>query len=109
MARWRQRLDQRIGLEGVYAVLQDMIYNYGYTPEELMKSFDEFIRRGVLGERAYLELREFFIAKGLMHPSFEPSMAPLKEKTVEGGRVFEMEGVHEPWIPERIDYLHDYR
>lgn len=101
--------DGRLGFDGIYAVLQDMIYNYGYTTEELMKSFDEFIRRGVIGERAYQEVRPFFIEKGLLHSSFEPSVAPLPEKTVEQGRVFELAGVHEPWIPERIDYLHDYR
>ncbi|MNT84938.1 hypothetical protein D3C72_2250360 [compost metagenome] len=86
-----------------------MIYNYGYTPEELMKSFDEFIRRGVLGETAYLETKAYFIEKGLLYPSYEPTVSPLKEKRVEDGRVYEMEGIHEPWIPERIDYLHDYR
>lgn len=101
--------DQRLGTEGLYNVGQDMIYNYGYTPEELMKSFDEFIRRGVLGERAYQEVRAFFIERGLLNSNYTPSVLPLKEKTVKDGRVFEMEGVHEPWIPERIDYLHDYR
>ena len=101
--------DRRIGLEGLYAVIQDMIYNYGYTPEELMKSFDEFIRRGVIGETAYLETKAFFIEKGLLYPSYEPTVSPLKEKRVEDGHVYEMEGIHEPWIPEHIDYLHDYR
>lgn len=101
--------DHRLDLEGVYKVAHDMIQNYRYTREELMKSFDEFIRRGVIGERAYLELSSFFIEKGLLHSSYEPSVQPLKEKTVEDGHVFELEGMHEPWIPERIDYLHDYR
>lgn len=101
--------DRRIGLDGLYSVLQDMIYNYGYTPEELMKSFDEFIRRGVLGQKAYEETRAFFVEKGLLYPSYEPTVAPLKEKVITEGRVYEMEGAHEPWIPEHIDYLHDYR
>lgn len=101
--------DGRLGFEGIYAVLQDMVYNYAYTPEELMKSFDEFIRRGVLGERAYEEVKAFFVEKSLLLDSFTPSVAPLKEKTVDAGHVYELEGEHEPWIPERIDYLHDYR
>jgi hypothetical protein len=101
--------DHRLDLDGVYNVLQDMIYNYSFTPEELMKSFDEIIRRSVIGERAYFESRQFFVEKGLLHSSFEASVAPLKEKTVHEGRVFELEGLHEAWIPERIDYLHDYR
>jgi hypothetical protein len=101
--------DRRLSLEGLYLVIQDMIYNYGYTPEELMKSFEEIIRRGVLGATAYEEAREFFMQKGLLYPSFTPSMAPLKETKVEDGKVYELEGLHEPWVPDRIDYLHDYR
>ena len=101
--------DGRLTLEGLYVVIQDMIYNYGYTPEELMKSFEEIIRRGVLGETAYEKAKEFFISKGLLYPSFEPSMTPLKETKVEDGKVYELEGLHEPWVPDRIDYIHDYR
>lgn len=101
--------DHRLGLDGLYGVIQDMIYNYNFTPEELMKSFEEIIRRSVIGETAYSEAKAFFIEKGLLYPSFEPSMPPLKETKVEEGHVYELEGLHEPWVPDRIDYLHDYR
>ena len=101
--------DHRIGLEGFYAVIRDMIYNYNYTPEELMKSFDDVVRRGIIGETTFEIAKNFFIEKGLLHSSYAPSMTPLKEKLVTDGHVYEMEGVHEPWVPEHIDYLHDYR
>jgi hypothetical protein len=101
--------DHRLSLDSAFDVLQDMIYNYGYTQEELMKSFDEFVRRGVLGVGAFEQAREYFIQKGILYPSFEPSVAPLKEKKIIDGHVYEMEGSHEPWIPDHIDYLHDYR
>jgi hypothetical protein len=101
--------DHRLGIDGVFQVVTDMIKNYGFSPEELIKSFDEFIRRGVLGERAYNELRPFFLEKSLLHHSYQPSVPPLPEKNVFEGRVFELAGVHEPWIPDRIDYIHDYR
>jgi hypothetical protein len=101
--------DHRLTLESVYDVTQDMIYNYGFTPEELMKSFDEFVRRGILGLSAFEQAKAFFIEKGLLYPSYEPSVAPLKEKVIVDGHVYELEGSHEPWIPEHIDYLHDYR
>jgi hypothetical protein len=101
--------DQRLNQEGLYKVAQDMIYNYSFTPEELMKSFDELIRRGAMGASTYEKAKLFLVEKGLMHPSFEPTMSPLKEKHIVDGKVFEMEGLHEPWVPEHIDYFHDYR
>jgi hypothetical protein len=101
--------DHRLSLEGLYAVAQDMIYNYGFSPEELMKSFDELIRRGVIGQACYEKVRPFLEEKGLVFQDFVPSMAPLKEKHIIDGKVFEMEGVHEPWVLERVDYLHESR
>jgi hypothetical protein len=101
--------DGRLGPEDVYTVAQDMIYNYGFTPEELILSFDELIRRQVLGDKAAQILMQSFVEKGLMPSSFRPSMNPPKETKVENGRVYELEGHFEPWVPSRIDYVHDYR
>lgn len=101
--------DHRLNLEGLYKVAQDMIYNYGFTPEELTKSFDEVIRRGILGVQAFERIKNFLVEKGLVHPSFVPSMEPLKEKQILDGKVFELEGLHEPWVPTHVDYFHDYR
>lgn len=101
--------DLRLDLPGVYAVLEDMIHNYGYTPEELCKSYDELIRRGILGQVAFEKTKVFLIEKGILYEGFKPSMDPLKEKTMVDGKVFEMEGVHEPWVMDRVDYLNDYR
>lgn len=101
--------DHRLDLAGVYSVCQDMIYNYNYTPEELMKSLDEIVRRGVLGMEAYGQLRVFLVEKGLMHPTFETSVTPARELDRRDGHVYALEGAHEPWVPERIDYIHDYR
>lgn len=101
--------DQRLNLEGLYKVAQDMIYNYGFTPEELVKSLDEVIRRGVLSASSFARIKAFLVEKGLMHTSFTPTMEPLKDKHVVDGKVYELEGLHEPWVPDRIDYFHDYR
>lgn len=101
--------DQRLSLEGIYAVAEDMIQNYGFTPDELLKSVDELIRRRVLGLTAWEKLRPFLTEKGILYSGFEPSMAPLKEKETQDGRVYGLEGVFEPWVPERIDYIRDDR
>lgn len=101
--------DGRVPLEGVYSVVQDMIFNYGYTPEQLMRSFDELLRRHVIGATCFAKLKPFFIEKGLFPQSYEPSFQPLKETKVENGKVFELEGHFEPWVAPHVDYLHDYR
>lgn len=91
--------DQKIDQEGLYSVIQDMISNYNFTAEELMKTYDDFIRRGVVSKLCYEKTKSFFVEKGLLYPSYEPSTPPAQENTI----------IHEPWVQERIDYLHDYR
>ncbi|PIS11959.1 MAG: hypothetical protein COT73_01180 [Bdellovibrio sp. CG10_big_fil_rev_8_21_14_0_10_47_8] len=101
--------DHRISLEAVHTVAQDMIFNYGFAPEELQRSFDELIRRQVLGESSVKALTQFFIEKGMFPASFSPSLQALKETKVVEGKVYELEGHFEPWVQDRVDYIHDYR
>ena len=101
--------DNRLGFDGVYTIAQDMIYNYGFTPEELLRSFDELVKRHVIGQACVDKNLPLFFQKGLFPGSYVPSIAPAKETKVESGRVFELEGHYEPWVPQRIDYLNDYR
>jgi len=101
--------DQRLSLEDVYTVAQDMIYNYNYTPEQLSGSFNDLIRRHILGDSAVEKLLPFLVEKGLLAKDFKPAFAVPKEVTVDGGRVKELEGHFEPWIQQSVDYLHDYR
>lgn len=101
--------DQRLSFDGLYAVAEDMIHNYGYTPDELTKSLDELIRRGVMGKTAWEKLKAPLAEKGLSYPGYAPSMNPAKEVETKDGRVYSLEGQHEQWLPDRIDYLHDDR
>lgn len=91
--------NQHISLEVVYAVIEDMIYNYEFTPEELMKSLEDLLRRYIIKKDSWNQMRDFFVQKGLLHSSFQPKVEPVTEQTV----------FNEPWLEERIDYLHDYR
>jgi hypothetical protein len=101
--------DSRLSIEGVYAIAQDMIYNYGNSPDELTRSFDDMIRRKILGETTVAKAEAFFKEKGLFHPSYKPIQAPGKEVRVEKDHVYELEGQFEPWIQTHIDYINDYR
>lgn len=101
--------DQRLNLEGLYAVAQDMIYNYDFTPEELGKSLDEMVRRKLLGRTQFEIILQFLVDKGILQIDFKPTITPLGEALIKEGVVYSLEGEHEPWVPDRIDYIHDYR
>lgn len=101
--------DQRLALEDLYTITQEMVSNYNFTSEELVGFFDELIRRNVLGISTYEMVFNYFLEKGLIYSDFKPSVEPVREKKVENGIVYELDGVHEPWVPDRIDYIHDYR
>ncbi len=90
---------ERISLETVFSVAEDMIYNYYFTQEELMRSFEDLFRRNVILEAKGEELKVFFVSKGLGGQSFSSTLPPVTADTV----------FHEPWVEERVDYLHDYR
>lgn len=91
--------DKKINFEGMGEVIQDMIYNYYYTVEELMTSFDDMIRRSVLNEVTYKDLKEKFIEKGLLHASYEPSHNNFDKKLF----------IEEPWVQDHVDYINEYR
>lgn len=101
--------DGRLSLEGLYNVAQDMVFNYGLTPDEITRSFDDLIRRKVLGETATEKISVHLRDKGLFHPAYKPVVQPAKETRTEGGRVYELEGHFEPWVPVHVDYVHDFR
>lgn len=101
--------DQKIPIEGVATIAQDMIFNYGFVAEELVRSFDELVRRHSLGESACRPLIDFFIGNGMFPASFKTSLPALKEKKMINGKVIELEGQYEPWVQARVDYIHDYR
>lgn len=101
--------DRRISKESLCNVALDMRKNFQFTSDEMERSLDDLVRRNVIGEpcvsNAVLALKEI----GVLHDEFEPSIAPNQVKEEDEGIVKELEGSFEPWIPEHIDYLHDYR
>lgn len=101
--------DQRLTSEQVIRVAKDMITNFHFSVEELEKSLDDLIRRPVLGEVACQAILPPLQEAGLIGKGFEPSMPPKPIQNQVGQRVYELEGSFEPWVPDRIDYLHDYR
>jgi hypothetical protein len=101
--------DNRLGLEHIVRVGRDLSTNYGFTIDELQRSLDDMIRRQVIGDQTFHRIAQPFIDSGLINQDYVPSIAPSKITSDVGERVVEVSGVHEPWVPERIDYFHDYR
>jgi hypothetical protein len=101
--------DGRLSSEQVIRVAQDMATNYGFTNEELESSFDNLVRRQLLGESTVKEILPLLQSQGLFAPDFTPSIEAKPISSQVGKRVYALEGVHEPWVPEHIDYLHEFR
>ena len=83
--------------------------NYGFSKDELSSDLDDLVRRHILGEEALEKVLAPLQELGLISEDFQPSVKPAQVNIQSGERVYELEGATEPWVPDRIDYLHDYR
>lgn len=101
--------DGRLSCDQLIRVAQDMVMNYGFTTDELEYGFDNLVRRELLGAETVRETLPILKAHRLFAPDFQPSIEPKPVAAKEGSRVYALEGVHEPWVPEHIDYLHEFR
>ena len=101
--------DGRLKIEHLVRVGQDLRVNYGFTLDQMDSSFDDLVRRQILGAPAVAAVTEELKKNQLLSASYKPSIEPLPVAEMRGRRVFRLEGVHEPWIPENIEYLQEYR
>lgn len=101
--------DQALALPRLVKVGADLIARYGFTQDELTKSFDELVRRRVLGEVATDLLIDQLKAEHLLPPDYKPSLQPVKLVPSDQHLGLDIEGGHDPWIVDHIDYLNDFR
>lgn len=101
--------DQRLSLEGLGNVIDVLKDKYGQTDDQLIVSFEDLTRRRVLGLSSFEMIKNYFIERKMISHSWVSKWTPLKEKTIDAGRVYELDGHYEPWIPRQIDYMNDYR
>ena len=100
---------KKIDFEMLLKIGLDMVNNYAFTPDELTRSFDELVRRQVLGHDGVTELVPLLQKVKIMAADYVPSLLPVKLSWIPERQELDFEGAHEPWIPEHIDYLNDYR
>lgn len=100
--------DGRVEIDQVVQIGKNMVSEYGFSPEELEKSFDEFLRRQILTQENFSILLPALQRAQLILPSYIPSLV-LYETSRISPATAAAEISNEPWIQERIDYLNDYR
>jgi hypothetical protein len=96
--------DHRLSFEGLCDVADDMIENYGFSADELTQSLDELFKRSILSKNTWEKLAPQLLARGLVYKGYQPSVPLLGEVEAINGRVYRLEGEHEPWFMERIEY-----
>ncbi|MFN3455144.1 MAG: phosphatase domain-containing protein, partial [Pseudobdellovibrio sp.] len=85
--------DQRLSLEELGLVMESLVSKYGYSNTQLIKSFEDLIRRRVIGLSSYEMIKNYLIEKKKLSLSWSSKTEPLKEKIVENGHVYQLHGL----------------
>lgn len=100
--------DQRLSLEELGNIITSLTNHYDFTSNMLVKSFEDLIKRRILGLSSFEMIFNYLVEQKILSLSWQCQIQPLREKRVENGKVYELEGIFEPWIRSDIDYLHEY-
>ncbi len=101
----------RIDMYSLTTVARDMISNYGFTTDELAKSFDDLIKRRFLEISVATEVLSHLKIENLLpsgHSLFFTPAKALQSLQKIGEKILGLE-TEEPLVPETIDYLNDFR
>jgi hypothetical protein len=103
--------EKRITSESLVMVAKDMIFNYGFTSEEIGKSLQDLDKRGFLKSETLSMVIPLLKAHGLLPANFSDSFNPVRTLQKIGEKILEavQATTEDPLVPERIDYLHDFR
>lgn len=101
--------DSRLSPAQVVNVALDLVQNYNFGVEELEHSLEELVRRPVLADRTVADILPVLKEHRLIRSGFELGVAAKPIVASVGPRVFELEGVTEPWVQEHVDYIREDR
>lgn len=100
--------DDRIGEEALVQVAADMIANYGFTPEELAQNFEDLHKRGFLKSDVESKIIPKLKETLYLPENFALSFRPTRTLQMLGEKILGLE-LTDPWVPDHIDYLNDFR
>lgn len=101
--------DHRLNAAQVVKIAVDLMQNFNFGVEELQNSFEELVKRPMLADKTVDAILPVLKENYLVRKDFELGVGPKSVASRVGSRIFELEGVTEPWIPERVDYMRDDR
>lgn len=101
--------DGRLSSQQVVGVAQDLTMNYGFSLDELRSGLDDLVRRKILGKDGLDSILPHILEAKLLPKDFEPSIQPAQVNLYPENKATYLEDATEPWVPERIEYLNDYR
>lgn len=100
--------DQRMSLEELGHIISELKEKYQFTSQMLVKSFEDLTKRRILGLSSYEMIFNYLVEQKIISINWQCQIQPLREKRVENGQVYELDGIFEPWVRTDIDYLNDY-
>lgn len=98
--------DDYLEADDVVQVGQDLRTNFEFSKDELNKYLDDLIRRKVLSRECLQKILPLLQQESLISRHFEATYPPQSLAFIQGE---EQKTNEDPWVPEHIDYLHDYR
>lgn len=100
--------DQRLSLEELGQVIDEMKIKFQFTNDQLVWSFTDLVKRRVLGLSSFEMIKNYLIEKKIMSQNWKSPAEPFREKRVIAGKVYDLDGYSEPWIRSDVDYINDY-
>lgn len=99
----------RLSEEKLVQVAHDMSLNYGFTPEILQNSFQDMLDRKCISQKTFDTLVPLLQQEAILSPKFKPVRKPVDhvlgiEEAYQG-----LSDQRDPWVPEFVDYLNDFR
>lgn len=103
---------KHIDIKSVVVVARDMVTNYGFSLEELAKSLDDLHKRRFLKKETLEDVVATLKTESLLPKNYSTTintlLAPLESLQKIGEKILGL-GEEEPWVPDNIDYLNDFR
>ncbi len=101
--------DQRIEWRHLSTIAEDLILNFNFSRDQLVRGLDDLIRRQVLSLECLQRLQSKLVEQGILSSVWKPSVKPPSISEHQGQSVINFEGNFEPWVPEHIDYINNFR